>query len=148
MIDSNGLFRIAPAGPVGAYRTFEVAAPLGTHWREGTCEEVDCEAYRLGWVTKIDIGTELGRQQAMYIIDHSGRRFVPERIGETLVEFTFEPGQKCFARHQVPLERDPLLIVRDGDWRGNPTGQRRLLSNVDDWVGEFQENQERIAREA
>lgn len=147
IIDGNGLFRIAPAMPVGAYRTYAVSAPLRTHWREGTCEEANCEAYAQGWITKIDASTELGVQQAEYIIHHSGRRYTAEREGDTLLVFTFEPGQKCFARHQVPLERDPLLIVRDGDWRGNPTGYRRLIENVDDWVGEFQDNQETLARE-
>jgi len=147
LIDHNGLFRIAPGMPVSAYRTYEVAAPLRTHWRVGTCEEAECEAYRLGWITKIDASTELGVRQAEYIIHQSGRRYTAAREGDTLLVFTFEPGQKCFAQHHVPLERDPLLIVRDGDWRGNPTGNRRQLSNVDDWVGEFAENQERLARE-
>ena len=39
--------------------------------------------------------------------------------------FTFEAGQQCFTQHHVP-DRPQFFVVRDGDWRGNPTGQNRL----------------------
>jgi hypothetical protein len=44
----------------------------------------------------------------------------------------------------VPLERQPLLIVRDGDWRGNPTGRRRLHTKPEHWVEDFKEHQGKI----
>ena len=67
---------------------------------------------------------------------------------EGLTVFTFEPGQDCFAQHRVPLERDPLFLVRGGDWRGNPTGlQPYRHHRGEDWVDDFADHQDRIARQ-
>lgn len=143
-IDSNGLFRIDAKLPIGAMRTYAVRAPLETHWRTASCQEVDCEAYQNGWVTVLDLSTELGEQQARYIKFHSGRHYTVEE-NYPLVTLTFPPEQQCFRPHQLPLERDPVLIVRDGDWRGNPTGNRRVHTRVDDWVDDFATNQISVA---
>ena len=63
-----------------------------------------------------------------------------------LTEFTFEAGQTCFVEHRVPLEREPLYVVRDGDWRGNPRGTApRIHTRPDDWVDDFAEHQQRLA---
>lgn len=141
---SRPLHRIAPALPVGAMKTFSVSAPLSTHTRRATCAEVDCGAWRNGWKTVIDLGTPLGGQQANYIRLHSGRSFVAtERAG--LVEFVFAAGQVCFAEHRVPLDRPEVYVVRDGDWRGNPTGMRRTHANAVDWVDEFANHQDKLA---
>lgn len=139
-------FRIQPQGPVTAYKTYELRAPLASHWRPATCEEVDCDAYRNGWTTKLDVNTELGRQQAEYIRMHSGRAYADiTPLNSPLIVLLFRPGQRCFRQHQVPLEREPLYVVRGGDWRGNPTGQVRRHANGDDWVEDFGEHQQRIA---
>lgn len=138
------IFRIAPALPVTAMKTFAVSSPIPTHTRAATCAEVDCGAWRNGWKTVIDTNTPLGAQQANYIRLHSGRSFkVVERAG--LVEFTFVAGQTCFAEHRVGLDRPEIYVVRDGDWRGNPTGTKRTHANADDWVDEFANHQDRLA---
>lgn len=133
--------------PVSAYKQYSLHSPE-THWRVGRCEEVVCEAYQNGWITKLDVGTELGQKQYAYITNHSGRRYTERAYnyeGPSIVEFHFEAGQQCFAQHRVPLERDPILVVRDGDFRGNPTGRRHVHSRVDDWVDDFANHQIIIA---
>ncbi|MGW6502971.1 hypothetical protein [Nonomuraea angiospora] len=140
--------RITPAMPAAAYKTYQIVAPLPTHWRPATCEEAQCGAYERGWRTAVDETTELGQRQAYYIRRLSGRRFAVDRSPEGLTVFTFEAGQSCFARHQVPLERDPFYFVKHGDFRGNPLGiQPYQHRRGEDWVDDFAEHQDRIARQ-
>lgn len=143
-IDSNGLFRIDAKLPLDRMRTYQLRSPLTTHWRNALCQDVDCDAYANGWQTTLDLSTELGVEQAKYIRFKSGRHFtVEEHL--PLVTLTFPPGQQCFRPHYVPLEREPTLIVRDGDWRGNPTGYRRVHTRVEDWIDDFANNQISVA---
>jgi hypothetical protein len=37
-----------------------------------------------------------------------------------------------------------MYLVRDGDWRGNPTGRKRQHTRAADWVEDMQENQGRL----
>lgn len=128
-------FRVEPQLPVGAVKTYSALAPLATHWRPATCEEVGCPNWRDGWKTVVNESTELGAAQARYIRSASGRRFTEHREGTAAV-FVFEAGQRCFAAHQVPLERDPLLVVRMGDWRAY--GPARVHQRPEDWVEDMQ----------
>jgi hypothetical protein len=141
---SNEGMRVVPAGPVSLYKTYGAASPVASHWRDGTCEEVNCEAWQFGWQTVIDEATDLGQSQAFYIRKHSSRSFTEQRRPDGLTEFSFDGGQACFAKHKVPLERPAIFTVRDGDWRGNPTGRRHVFRSGEDFVDDFGEHQERI----
>lgn len=134
--------RIRPIGPVGAYKTYGVSAPRATHTRAATCATAGCEAYSRGWRTLVDPGTDLGARQVYYIERQSGRRFVRTPLSSGLVEYTFEAGQMCFAEHRISLEREPILTVRGGDWRGATT-EVRVMAGVD-WLDDFGTNQERL----
>jgi hypothetical protein len=134
--------RIEPQLPAGAMKTYSVLAPLSSHFKPATCEEVDCQMWQHGWRTAIDVNTELGCRQAHYIRDQSGRRFT-EAMEDGLFVFTFEPGQRCFTAHQRPLERDPVFLVRMGDWRSY--GPSRVHARAGDWVEDFAEHQQRLA---
>lgn len=137
--------RITPALPAAAYKTYTLSAPLSTHWRPGTCEEADCQAYRNGWITRVDETTELGQKQAYHIRKMAGRRFREQREPAGLTAFVFEAGQACFTQHQVPLERDVRYLVQGGDWRGNPqqTGTR-VHKRGEDWLNDFAEHQDKL----
>jgi hypothetical protein len=137
--------RITPLLPAGAMKTFQILQPLHSHFRQTTCAEADCVDRARGWTSLIDVGTDLGRQQANYIRLRSGRAFTATEVG-TLVTFVFPPGQDCFTTHQVPLERPQIFVVRDGDWRGNPrrTEPRRHATGAD-WVDDFANHQGRLA---
>jgi hypothetical protein len=123
-------------------KTYSVLAPRETHFRPGICEEVDCPNYLHGWKTVIDETTDLGQRQALYIRQESGRRFTAMWDGG-LTTFIFEAGQQCFAQHQVPLERDPLFVVRSGDWRDY--GPPRIHRRAEDWVEDFASHQQQLA---
>lgn len=137
------LNRIQPQGPVQAYKTYQLLQPLDTHFRVATCAEVDCPAYLFGWKTVIDESTELGQQQAYYIRDESGRRYTrdPVVFGRGPVAYFFEAGQQCFRQHREPLEREPLAIVKDGDWR---MSQNPRHLRTDDWVDDFANHQDKL----
>jgi len=140
-----GLTRITPALPVEAVQTYAIRAPKATHTRSGSCAEADCPNLQHGWRSVIDEATDLGAAQAAYIRRESGRKFTEERDLAGLTVFTFEPWQRCFAEHIVPLEREPFYVVRGGDWRGNPRGEVRRHVRADDWVEDFAEHQQTLA---
>lgn len=123
--------------PPGAYQTFQIASPPDTQVRTA-CEQVNCEARRYGWESVIDESTNLGTQQAAYIRNDSGRTFTELKRGDGLTVFRFESGQRCFAEHST---RPEIYAVRDGDWRGNPTGRHRTHARPQDWVEDFGEHQ-------
>jgi hypothetical protein len=142
-------FRLPPAGPVQAYRTFGYRRPLATHWRPATCAEVDCPHHVHGWTTTVDERTDLGMGQAHYIRYDSGRGFREHRNAAGLTVFTFPPGQRCFASgdHRLEVGLPPIYVVRDGDWRGNPTGWTRTHARGALWVEEWAEHQDRVRAE-
>jgi hypothetical protein len=127
--------RLPPQGPVQAYQTFTVRSRPDRQLKTA-CERANCEAWRSGWESVIDESTELGKRQAVYIRLHAGRMFKEQRTAAGLTVFRFESGQRCFAEHQ---SRPELYLVRDGDFRGNPTGRRRVHTRAADWVEHMQE---------
>lgn len=150
--------RPTPQAPVWAYKTYVIKAPLRTHWRKATCAEYACRAFREGWKSVVPSDSP----QAQYIRARSGRHFTEypavqydETTGQEvpligMTCFDFPPGQQGFAGpehdgHRIPLERDPLFIVRDGDHRGNPTGFRRQHTKPEFWVEDFATHQQHRA---
>lgn len=132
--------RLPPQGPAQAYQTFSVRSRPDKAVRT-VCERVGCVAWREGWESVIDESTDLGREQARYIRAQSGRTFREQRRGDGLTVFRFESGQRCFAEHRTMPE---LYLVRDGDYRGNPTGRRRVHTRAEDWVEHMQEQLDRV----
>ncbi|MEU0465017.1 hypothetical protein ABZ215_13520 [Amycolatopsis sp. NPDC006131] len=132
--------RIQPVGTVRDYQTYAIASPRDTQVK-AACEEVGCANFRHGWRTIVDEATDLGKRQADYIRNQSRRTFREERNAAGLTVFTFESGQRCFADHRT---RPEVYLVRDGDWRGNPTGHVRRHTRPADWVEDFGEHQQRV----
>ena len=87
VLGPGGASYLPPNLPAFQYKTYGLSAPVETHFRDATCQETECEAYQKGWVSVIDVATELGRSQANYIRLHSGRAFTVSEAG-TLVTFT------------------------------------------------------------
>ena len=139
--------RIVPKLGPQAYKSYSLRAPLRTHWRPATCAEYECDAFVHGWVTVVDISTDLGQRQADFIRHDRTRSHAEEKTGGTLVSFTFTPGQEGFKGtddhdHRVPVGRPPLMLVTGGDWRGNPRGTPPVAHrSIDDWVDDFATHQ-------
>ncbi|MFI1472033.1 hypothetical protein [Streptomyces wuyuanensis] len=133
--------RIDPLHPVQAYQTYSITQPRDTLVR-AACEQVGCAAWLNGWESVIDESTPLGRDQAAYIRTKAGRTFHEVKNGAGLTVFRFDSRQRCFAEHKT---RPELYAVRDGDWRGNPSGRTRKHTRAIDWVEDFGEHQQRIA---
>jgi hypothetical protein len=127
--------RLPPQGPREAYQTFTVRSRPDRQLKSA-CERAGCVAWRYGWESVIDESTDLGKQQAAYIRQTAGRTFKEQSTAAGLTVFRFESGQRCFAEHQ---SRPELYLVRDGDFRGNPTGRRRVHTRPADWVEHMQE---------
>jgi hypothetical protein len=135
--------------PAAAYRTFQIAAPLSTHFVPARCDQVDCPEYLNGWVTAVDESTDLGQAQAHYIRHDRERRHFEQRRPDGLTEFRFPAGQRCFRSgdHKRRLEREEIFVMRDGDHRGNPLGTSPVKVGATSWVDAFGEHQEKLADE-
>jgi hypothetical protein len=141
--------RAEPILPPQAMKTYGIACPIPTHFREATCEEVLCPQHVSGWRTVCSTKTELGVQQIKYIREQSGRHFTitgPDQAGD--VAFIFPPGQKCFGKHAVTLEREAIYYVVEGDYRGNPRNVpvRKHVSG-ENWLDDFATHQGKLADE-
>lgn len=126
------LFRPDPTIPASGMRTFEIAAPLDTHWRKASCVEVGCLDHQYGWMIALTGLDDADREMAR----GSGRRYTEDQddAGPVLI---FAAGQPCFraSTHRIRLDRPELFISRDGDWRGNPRGTApTVFSGPEPWA--------------
>lgn len=125
------LNRITPQLGPESYKTFQIAAPLSTHWRPATCQEAGCAQYANGWQVRV----EGLIPEDLYLAEHCGRNYrkVSPAPGETWL--VYEAGQPCFrsGSHRVRVDREERFVVSGGDWRGNPRQERREHLNAADW---------------
>lgn len=135
---------VIPHAGVEMYKTYQIAQPVDTHFRQASCAEVECANYQNGWITKVPIDSDFER-----LVRSSGRRWAAVRQEGGEMVFTFAPGTPCFqeSQHRVSLERPALFIVKDGDFRGNPTGFQRQHTKPEFWVEDFAEHQERVSKD-
>lgn len=113
--------------PVQHMKTFALLQPFDTHYRVATCAEVECRGFRQDMTVTFDLTIAQQVRDANWLRNHSGLRFTYLMLDDgRKVRFIVPAGQQCLASrlrpHRVPLERDPFMVVRAGDFRGNPTG--------------------------
>lgn len=128
--------------PATAFKTYQIAAPVASHFRPASCEEAGCLNYHNGWITKVPLGSDLED-----LVKQSGRHWtLRDQVGAE-VAYHFPAGTTCFnvSTHKVPLERPALFVVRDGDHRGNPSGRVYRHTRPADWVEDFAEHQDGVA---
>jgi hypothetical protein len=148
MQGAHVLRRVDPLMPAQFYKTYSVKAPLETHWRKATCEEVDCDGYRFGFVTTVDIGTDLGQKQYDFLTHDKKRSYSMQNVGDRLFKFVYAPGNICmnYADHRAPIGKPPLLLVVGGDWRGNPMHAPTIRHRtVENWTEDFSLHQGKLA---
>lgn len=139
MIPTSEGMRFPQKGNPNEYSTFSIHAPLATHWRKATCQEVDCPEYRNGWGLRV----EHHDAAVLYAAEHSGRKFYRKEVSPGENWLVFEAGQKCFQaeNHRKKIERDDVFVLRRGDFR-RYEDPHKLSSQS--WVDSFGENQENI----
>jgi hypothetical protein len=145
--DSVNNRMVSKAGPEH-FKTYSQTAPLSTHWKRGTCEEVGCDDLRNGFVTTVNTDSELGRKQFYYLTHDKDRSYSMQRVGPTLFKFVYKPGNPCMRRasHRVPIGRPSFYLVAEGDWRGNPRRTPPMRHRrAEDWVEDFALHQRTIA---
>jgi len=128
------------------YKIFSVQQPGETHFRTATCAEVECDAFRFGWVTKVPDGAVADQVRA--IARQTGRFCTENRVADNQIEFHFPAGQEGFKGssvhdHKVSLERPAFFRRRQID--GGSVNSIRL--SAEDWRDDFGENQNRLADE-
>lgn len=135
------LRRIAPLMGTQAYKTYQIASPLTTHYKPATCQEVDCEQYRIGWRLRLDI---LQPQDKKAIKD-SKRKFIVEDDAEGVKWLVFEAGQPCFqaSLHRKSLERPEIYRVGRGDYRSYDERSARILT-PENWLDDFATHQDKL----
>jgi len=151
-------------------KSHRIVAPISSHRRRATCDEVSCKYLREGWNIVVEEGPQ--SEQVIAQVKLSGRRYEitrqlsyslgvrkelelvrtkksVEEIQEWLAlqdetmhtVITFPPGQQCFKPHSVSLHRPPLYLVRDG------LQPYRQLAKPEDWVDDFQSHLQKTANQ-
>lgn len=138
---------LPPKLPAHLVKTYAIETVRGVHTRVASCDEIQCPAFAHGWQTRVDEGTDLGRRQAAYIRRDRTRQWRESREAGVTV-FVFPSGTTCFTEHHVRNDRPELYVVRGGDFRGNPRGERRIHATPDNWVEDFAEHQQGLAKAA
>jgi len=89
-------------------------------WEAADCRKFGCDQYLLGWTTTLDPSTEQGQGLIRLIRSLTNRTFREEKCNDGMFLFHFEPGQKCFRQHQMPVERDPIFsnLARGRETKG------------------------------
>lgn len=136
-----------PNLPPLAYQTYRIASPIATHRRPASCAEVECDAWRFGWSSRLDQRTPMGKVRAEYIRHGSGRQFreVTEDDGQT--RFDFPPGQDGFGHEHTVLIRPETYVVQVGDYRLPHRQLLRRHTRPIDWVEDCGEHLERVRTE-
>lgn len=137
--------RISPQGGVSDYKTYQIVSPLSTHWERATCQQVNCPDYQNGWRVKLE---GLPPEMA-HAARNSGRKYAEMEVSQNEHWLVFEAGQPCFraAEHRRLLDKQEIFIARDGDFRGNPTGNVRRHTSPEFWLEDFAEHQDKLARQ-
>ena len=121
-------------------KVFQATWPKSSHWRQATCEEVDCPHYLLGWVTRVVRGSE----NDLHIRADKKRRYKMGKEGE-LNAYYFEAGQQCFrgeaGDHYKKLERGAWLTKNAAN--RNPLFLERVAMEPQQWIDEFNEEANR-----
>jgi hypothetical protein len=138
------LTRIQPNMGPENYQSYQIAAPVSTHWRDAACEEVNCEKYLQGFALVIDETSPLGQFQADYARHDRSRGCSESRDEMGMTVFTYPPGNPCFEPHKKRIERMEHFLITGGDWRGNPRGTPAVQLRPDQWVDDFACHQDRI----
>ena len=118
-------------------RVYKVKAPLATHFRKPSpeevrsgkaCELVDCPPYRKGWRLRWDVLTDRDR----HLATNCGRSYKLVEVSELEHWLVFPAGQPCFRAtdHMVRLEEEPVLGFRDG--RNRPVFLKDPSAFMDD----------------
>lgn len=137
------LNRPTPSLPASDMISHHIVAPLSSHWRKATCEEIGCLQFHNGWAIPL-AGKDDGD---LWQLQHCGRRYVEGELEGFGRAYFYEAGQPCFlaSTHVKRIERPELFVVRDGDWRtalrdGNP----RVFSGADAWADHYQTHVEQF----
>lgn len=136
-------------GPA-AYRTWQIAAPLATHHRAASCEEAGCDAFLHGFQVELSPHTNDRHKAALEAVvavygkpgqGGPGGRYSHAWGDQGRLTLIFEPGSVCFRakEHRIRIDRPPLYVVRDGDWRGNPYGTAPQVVESTEWIDRYQE---------
>lgn len=123
------LYRPEPMLPVTAMQTHQALAPLETHWRKATCEEVDCLAWREGYGIPLKSLDDEDLGLIRQFVQTYKLECVKIEIADGEFHLWFEAGQRCLRADTHRLRNDDpyIFLTRDGDHRGNPSGRDPVI---------------------
>lgn len=119
-------------------QSYRVAMPIATHWEQASCEDVDCPAFRNGWVTILPVGDPL-----IATLRASGRSYREEAGDAGLLRFVFAAGQPCFraSTHRQQTDRPAIFI------HGNRETAESRVVQPNEWQERFAETLDGLSDE-
>jgi hypothetical protein len=131
--------------------THQVDRPADTHWRIVSCriaaEHGECPHYVDGFVMRVPVTMAAQARQSFLSCGYAFTDVEPETPEVSV--FYVLPEQQCLASrrvpHRLPLEREPILSVFDGDYRAR-TGQQVAMPG-EFWLEHLAEHTDALERE-
>lgn len=130
-------------------KNYVLLAPLATHWRPATCQEVECAAWTTGWELVFPDGPDRAERVAYVRADRvrAKREFLR---ADGAIVFRFGPETPTYAgdgkhnQHRVRIDRPELFAVREPG-AARLTLHRGRENGAVDWVDDFANNQIKVA---
>jgi hypothetical protein len=133
--------------PLHRFKTYSVIDKSLT--RPATCEEIECEQYKNGWMIPKSALSEAD----LYAIDQSGRVYREMDItgldkAERDIQLIFAPGQPCFkaSTHTIKLENSEIYLAGRGKGRLYDPRDAITHSGPQAWLDDFWNNQDKLQR--
>lgn len=136
--------------PPDRRKTFIADMPSDTHYRKATCAEAaaigECNHYAKGFAIPVSPGDMQATKDQMTMLGYTfSEGDPPAHLAESYPKGTrflvFPPEQRCLASykvpHRIPLDHDPILSVRGGDFR-HFTGNDTVGVQPDSWLDQLQ----------
>lgn len=139
------LNRIVPKAPTRLFKTYGMRI---IEREPVSCELAECPRWPTGWAAVVLANSQdeaTIEAACRGEIDGIRRRWESATVQpDGFVRYVFPPGQPCFraSTHSIPLTA--RYTLRDGDWRGNPSGRIVTTNNAQTWIDDFGEHQQRI----
>lgn len=139
-----------PRLPERLKKHYLLLAPLETHWRPATCEEVACDRWVNGWELVIPAGPR-AQDRIDYVRADRARAKKEYRRPDGTVVFRFPPCTPLYAgnpehdNHRIRIDRPELFGVLDRKrdpgirWHGGRG------NGADDWVDDFANHQDTLS---
>jgi hypothetical protein len=137
--------------------SYRAIAPIGSHFRDATCAEVNCDKYVNGWWIALNPKDETHQQTVIDLKERTNLKYKTMQHIDPVngkpngfIRYEFYPGQECLQNtinktrynqswHKVSLERPVITIKKEHN--------RYVKKEHSQWVDEMDDHLHELKKE-